>query len=135
MGKVTEAGGLGGESRERQEVETTMMAWEKEGKEIGRGRLGWKRRKGGGMASKVSPSNNHPSTTQTAYPGPTTGSFLTTHAVQQRCKHAQNGEFNKPGFNSGRPQPHSQPTPPQSRHHLAQMLWHFTSIFESQNRH
>jgi hypothetical protein len=61
------------------------------------------------------------------------GSLLTIHAVPQCCKHAQNGMFNKPGFNLGMPQLYIQPSPLLLKHYLAMMSWHFISINESES--
>ncbi len=94
-----------------------------------------KRRMGGELAPRVPLSHQHPPTIQTACHGPTTGCPLTMHDALQRSKRAQCGESSKPGFSSGGLQPPTQPTPRPLKHHLAQMSWPCTSIYESQSRH
>jgi hypothetical protein len=104
------------------------MVWDNWEKEEGMGRMARKMRTREEIQPKIPLNNNHPSTTPTVCPEPMAGSLLMIHAAPQCCKRAQNSEFNKPGFSSGRPQLHTQLTPPPSKHHLAVMSWHFTSI-------
>jgi hypothetical protein len=71
------------------------------------GRMARKMRAGEEIQPKIFLNNNYSSTTLTVFPVPIAGFLLMIHTALQYCKRVQNGEFNKPGFSSGRPQLHT----------------------------
>jgi hypothetical protein len=110
------------------------MAWDKWEKEEDMGRMARKRGTGEGILPRIPRINNHQSTTLTICLGTMAGPSFTIPATLQHCKRAQNIEFNKPSFNSGKLWPHTQPTPPPSKHRLIVLSWQFISTYKSQGR-